>query len=698
MTTISNEHKRSKSFTFTWNNYESTENWEEMLNNFAKIKCEFLCFSKETSPTTNTKHLQGYFTLNSVARLSTINNHLQHKVHLETAKKCKLANYRYCSKTGKAWVWDSFSKFEGWIDKSKQTDIIKSERQKKKDTEEKYKKCIILAKQNKMDIILNEYPQIYLQYKEKLNAIRLDFSIQERMFLNNEYGNFFKCHFLWLWGPTGLGKSYFCSIISYLLNKFYETINQQFNKPFQPLEVYYKNKNKWWDRYNNEQIVIIEEASPETMKTSGHYYKQWIDEYPFNPEVKGATLNYIRPKFIIITSNYSLKRCFSDDNNFTNLREEDYEPLKRRLHEYHLTNKEIPNWPNYNDLYRYEYFINTVKKNHTEKINNIIKNLNFENIQNNFNPSTSKTNTPKNNSTITKYLSFNQDSILKELESFTDSDNESISSNTNQTINSPINIPETPTFQEPPTSPILTDNENITTIFTINNFKFKKIITYCIKCFKQTNSGLFCKNCSIINNYHYNELLKIKEPLCNRCNNPFTAIIDAHCPSCTNYLKERYNKLFPVNYDFSKESDKLDPNFDYERIHEWYNIGNTYSKYNNSGIKNTLHEQFGLYFDNFNNLFYSKKQASFIYSKLILIRNIIHYINTKLNPTQSLKDQILIDKYVLKIDKLINKHNLKQYRYFPIKRRWKTTTELSIISKECNCFYCLYNLNNCPKH
>lgn len=74
------------------------------------------------------------------------------------------------------------------------------------------------------------------------------------------------------------------------------------------------------------------------MRTSAHYYKQWIDEYPFNPEIKGATLNYIRPKFFIITSNYSLEQCFTDPST-NNIKYEDYDPLNRRLKQIHLTEK-----------------------------------------------------------------------------------------------------------------------------------------------------------------------------------------------------------------------------------------------------------------------------------------------------------------------------------------------------------------------
>jgi len=45
----------------------------------------------------------------------------------------------------------------------------------------------------------------------------------------------------------------------------------------------------------------------------GHYVKQWADIYPFQAEVKGGTLQNIRPQKIFITSNYTPEEIWTED-------------------------------------------------------------------------------------------------------------------------------------------------------------------------------------------------------------------------------------------------------------------------------------------------------------------------------------------------------------------------------------------------
>lgn len=580
---MSQNDYQAKNYSFTWNNYQETQGWSTTIETFAKNHCEFVCYAEEKAPTTGTPHLQGYIALKGKKRLSTLKNMLDKKICFEKAKKCRLANYRYCSKEGKAWVYDSMTNFCGIIDKSDQSKLVKNHNKQKRTLTERLNQCIDLAKSGKMEEILTTHPDIYLKYKDKLDAIRLDTTKVERMYLNNEYGNFFKCHFLWLWGPTGTGKSYFCNILVLLLSAFMQAWARTFNIEQRPLRVYYKNKNKYWDRYNNEEIVIVEEASPETMKVSAHYYKQWIDEYPFNPEIKGATINYIRPHFFIITSNYSLRQCFTDPAT-GNIRMEDYEPLSRRLCEYHLTKRENPNWPNYDDLTIYLNTLKKVKTNHFKNIelliNNIVSNHNFKL---GFNETdTTSSDEPKHNGhkliyecnqcgddqfdckhyeedtkTFCHFCSGNctcgrLDNMKSEhlgpfskkqkTEAFTEEEIIDIENNvelnnikdkesTNKNENS--DFCETPTY----TVMVLDKITNTTEDYC------------CIKCKKPSN-GLFCEDCAKVQIEYENHAM------CNECHRFFTALIDSHCPECTIKLKEEYKK-----YKESKTTDetKLTP-------------------------------------------------------------------------------------------------------------------------------------------
>ena len=590
---MSQNDYQSKNFSFTWSNYQETQGWSTTIETFARNNCEFVCYAEERAPTTGTQHLQGYISLKGKKRLSTLKNMLNKDIHFERSKKCRLANYRYCTKEGKAWVYDSMTNFCGIIDKSEQPNLVKKHNKQKRTLIERLNQCINLAKSGKMEEILTTHPDIYLKYKDKLDAIRLDTTKVERMYLNNEYGNFFKCHFLWLWGPTGTGKSYFCNILVMLLSAFMQAWARTFNIEQQPLKVYYKNKNKYWDRYNNEEIVIVEEASPETMKVSAHYYKQWIDEYPFNPEIKGATINYIRPKFFIITSNYSLRQCFTDPTTGS-IRMEDYEPLSRRLCEYHLTKKENPNWPNYDELTIYLNTLERVKSNHFKNIelliNNIVSNHNFKLGFNETN--TTNSDQPKYNGyvlihecnkcdndqfdckhyeedtkTFCHFCSGNctcgrLDNLKSEnigpfskkqkIKPFTEE--EIIDIENNVELNKTITPPLSPIIEvdEPPSELTQPEDTPTYTIMVLNKITNTTEDYFCVKC-KRKSNGLFCKECSEIQ-IEYNN-----QAMCNECNRFFTALIDGHCPECTIKLKKDYKKYKESITTPTKQINKEEP-------------------------------------------------------------------------------------------------------------------------------------------
>ena len=69
--------------------------------------------------------------------------------------------------------------------------------------------------------------------------------------------------------------------------------------------------NKWWDGYDGEDVIVLDDFAPEHGKYLGYFLKIWADHYVFNAEVKGGMLK-IRPKHIIITSQYSLHDCFEE--------------------------------------------------------------------------------------------------------------------------------------------------------------------------------------------------------------------------------------------------------------------------------------------------------------------------------------------------------------------------------------------------
>jgi hypothetical protein len=95
-----------------------------------------------------------------------------------------------------------------------------------------------------------------------------------------------KC--FWIYGDPGIGKSYL--------------VRQVFSS------LYVKPIGKWWDGYNMEKVVLMEDFDKDTCTLQE--LKLWADQYSdINCEIKGGMCKPIY-KVLIITSNYSIDYCF----------------------------------------------------------------------------------------------------------------------------------------------------------------------------------------------------------------------------------------------------------------------------------------------------------------------------------------------------------------------------------------------------
>jgi RNA helicase len=82
--------------------------------------------------------------------------------------------------------------------------------------------------------------------------------------------------------------------------------------------------NKWWDGYQGEKAVIIDDFD-KSHEVLGHHLKIWGADYaPFVGESKGGAL---APDYdtIIVTSNWSMEEIWTDSKTL--------EPLVRRFKE-----------------------------------------------------------------------------------------------------------------------------------------------------------------------------------------------------------------------------------------------------------------------------------------------------------------------------------------------------------------------------
>jgi hypothetical protein len=150
-------------------------------------------------------------------------------------------------------------------------------------TKRKWADALEMAKAGDFDSI---DPHIQLQYHSTLRKIRNETLLQQPQ-IQGDLEN------LWYHGAPGTGKS-LCARTRFP-------------------HLFLKALNHWWDGYEGEETVLIEEWEVTSGKFLGHHLKIWSDRYPFKPEIKGSSLPPQRPRRIVVTSNYSLQECFGAD-------------------------------------------------------------------------------------------------------------------------------------------------------------------------------------------------------------------------------------------------------------------------------------------------------------------------------------------------------------------------------------------------
>lgn len=265
--------QRSRAFCWTLNNY--TQDEIELIS--LCLPCVYCCYGKEISES-GTPHLQGFVYFKSARTLSSAIRIFPNRTHVEIMQGTIEQAIVYCKKDG------------DFCERG-----VKPKSPKEKGDLEKFRWKLILskAKNGDWDWIEENEPKLWLERKPMLIS-HLD--------LKGEIMNYTHTPHEWWVGPTGTGKS----------RKAHADYPDHFQKKL----------NKWWDGYTGQDVVVIEEWSPKNELT-GSSLKIWADRYPFPAEIKGGTLQRLRPQKIIVLSNYTIEQCFSNS--------EESEPLLRRF-------------------------------------------------------------------------------------------------------------------------------------------------------------------------------------------------------------------------------------------------------------------------------------------------------------------------------------------------------------------------------
>ena len=259
-------------------NLDSGDGWRDCLEKlYNDCKAQYIVGQLEKGEETEHLHIQFFVNFKQPCRISAITKH-DKRIHVERVKVNNGAD-AYCMKEE--------TRVEGPVEFG--TKPIKVNN--KVDWEEVWQK----AKEGKLD----EIPaSIRVVHYNKLKAIAKD---------NIKFNDADHLRGIWIYGKAGAGKSRWV---------------REHCSPLYP-----KLCNKWWDGYQGEPYVVMDDIMPEH-KILAQQLKIWSDRYDCILETKGGAV-HSQYQWFIVTSQYSIDEIFHDDR--------DREALHRRFQEYPIT-------------------------------------------------------------------------------------------------------------------------------------------------------------------------------------------------------------------------------------------------------------------------------------------------------------------------------------------------------------------------
>lgn len=233
----------------------------------------YVCYGEEVAPTTGQKHLQAYIRFRDCKTKSAAIKILK-GFHVTLCVGDPEENIRYCAKTRE----NDRVPNEVFVEFGTKPAVLGEDGgQRTKEMWLEYKDA---AKEGRIDDIDGE---IFIKHYSSLKRIERDY-MSLPADLEDTCG-------IWYYGDTGTGKSH--------------AARAEFPGAF------LKRPNKWWDGYQGQDSVIVDDID-KSHKYLGFDLKIWADKYAYPGEVKGTTIQ-LRPKNIIVTSNYHPREIFHDD-------------------------------------------------------------------------------------------------------------------------------------------------------------------------------------------------------------------------------------------------------------------------------------------------------------------------------------------------------------------------------------------------
>ena len=276
--------KRTRPIVCTKNNYSDED--IANLTFFADEKCSYLVYGKELCPTTGTPHLQIYFELKDAMSYSALNKKL-FRAYFKKRKGSPRQAAGYCMKGDEK--AEDFAKFydtpaESWDGQQFGQISMQGKRTDIDDPVE-----MLVHDGATMREVALEHPVSFVKYHKGFQALRAHV-IAPRMLeqMPEVYV---------LWGPTGTGKTRDAYI------KYW---------PDEPHYVWKPSNGNWWDGYDGQKKVIIDEFRG-TMSWAD--LLGLLDRNEFRAPIKGGFVNIVADKFIF-TSPMPPFRWYADDDRY----------------------------------------------------------------------------------------------------------------------------------------------------------------------------------------------------------------------------------------------------------------------------------------------------------------------------------------------------------------------------------------------
>lgn len=244
---------RSRAMCFTFNNY--TDDDVDRIRSVCQ-SCEYGVFQREVAPDTGTKHLQGFVYAKSAKTFSRWKSLIGDRAHLEKTRGSPQQASDYCKKEDSREPGTQPEEFGELPTQGRRSDL------------EAISEAITAGAS--VQEVATSHPGDFIRYHRGIEHFHA--LVQGR--------RAWKTSVIWLYGPTGTGKSYFAS------SRF--------------PEAYWKmGTSKWWDGYYGESDVIIDDYRRDLCTFAE--LLRLFDRYPMLVERKGSSCNFLCRNLVITT-------------------------------------------------------------------------------------------------------------------------------------------------------------------------------------------------------------------------------------------------------------------------------------------------------------------------------------------------------------------------------------------------------------